>query len=1048
MVDVVNTSVTRIYENQSLTVTARIDKSDVESIEEVTFKFLKDGTQFEEKAIPIKSASTSATESASGGDDKGGAASTAEGSSDAVEKSDDSGDSKSGDTASSTSEQSGGDESKTDSVEETAEHAVVSHTVKAPAVDDDKGFYFLDYHYFYKVKSTDGKSETLQNFPASRIQVFPRFAQLKVNDKDGKAFKDFRFYIEQDGKRGEVNKTFAGDTVNAKGKTIPAGSSEFNLGLFPGFRVVPCPPFRVTEEVVTTGRKREVKGMVGFRAKFVAPVRRPRILQYVDYAVENNGQGGLGHEVLVEVGPHPEDVDSLNSIAKPTVHFRVTYGPPADEAVAKSVRDDKDHPTKVSKPSASDKSVTVEEKEAKKKYQGKVELVEGAGKFLVGLGKAGGDTCMVEISGAADFLTDASIYPDETIVFENWRRVHYELMVPDLLKDRLDESFLGFGGDAQKRLDKLGRDLFIEFLHDGTQVFNTVMNADYGTLFPRSFLEMPDEEKDVAYVLSGRNWRKPPNGQAWAERHPGKSLYISFCDRLYKWRQDTDDEKAGTKDFSGTLTEAVGSINVEEKFEGRFMPFSGHDSGDGLSGIHWTADISKDDAVCKRKPALKLREVRYAAAISTGLTIALSPAAAIPEHAKQIVFKRLPYPKLELADKTAPADKDDGKLTIKDPVLGKELVLEFDVPQPKEESGEAKQEENENVESGTSNSSAGFILVPNEDATENAAEGEENAAKESFSDWGEIPDVAEGERPGPADAIAVVTADHEAKIDAFFQKLFKDGKAQLAAKEESNKFSLEILGGNGADHRGARVAQVSRAIRESYSRTFSHDQHDFKSTLSNAETTPIQEFVKGLLEDQAALAAVNAGVAVEVSCPQDAKHEVDACLKAVVDKLKELFDANAKEFAVHPGLDPANGFASREGDLTLAEITNVPKSSTKLWSFSLPNALQDGTPGPGSFVGTEKTAERCPVKFELSFQPHVESPGEADGRLLAWVCGQNDAPKVLAALVLRSFLGTEDKAGLEHGHGKDGAPGDCLFEGDDLCEKCLAFGRSRNLTSI
>ena len=53
MPEVASNEVTKIYENTQRTVKARIDKRDVDSIEEVTFKFLKDGEQFEEKTIPI-----------------------------------------------------------------------------------------------------------------------------------------------------------------------------------------------------------------------------------------------------------------------------------------------------------------------------------------------------------------------------------------------------------------------------------------------------------------------------------------------------------------------------------------------------------------------------------------------------------------------------------------------------------------------------------------------------------------------------------------------------------------------------------------------------------------------------------------------------------------------------------------------------------------------------------------------------------------------------------------------------------------------------------
>ena len=48
----------------------------------------------------------------------------------------------------------------------------------------------------------------------------------------------------------------------------------------------------------------------------------------------------------------------------------------------------------------------------------------------------------------------------------------------------------------------------------------------------------------------------------------------------------------------------------------------------------------------------------------------------------------------------------------------------------------------------------------------------------------------------------------------------------------------------------------------------------------------------------------------------------------------------------------------------------------------------------------------------------------------------------------RSHLRKVKKACLEHGHGKDGVPGQCLVDDGELCAKCVAHGRSKNLTAI
>jgi hypothetical protein len=987
MTDVAGAAVTKIYENTNLTVKARIDKGDVESIEEVTFKFLNDGKQFEEKAVAVSS-----------GEDSGG-------------------------------------------------QTVVSHVVKAPPVPDDRYFYYLDYHYFYKVKNADGSSESLQSFPASRIMVFARTAQLKVVDKDGKAFHGFEFRVEQDGRLGEPCKTLAGDTPNAKGESIPAGSCEFNLGLAVGFRVVPCPPYQILEDVKADGRKRELKGAVGFRARFVAP-QKGTIRQFVNFEAESRGQTGFGDRVTVELGVHPEDLPYLDGIEKPAVYFRARFGPDADSAVAKSERDDDKHPTKILKPSDSDTSVTIEEKEAKKKYQGKVELKDGTGQLVASLGVAGGDTCTIEISGVEKFLTDASLPADATLQFENWRRVHYELMVPNILKDQLDASSSDFAPEVREWIDELGRLLFIEFVHDGTQVFDAVANADYGTLAPRQFFGLPETAAGVAYVLSGRNWRKPPKGLDWADRHPGKTLCIAGCDAILKWREDTQDEKAGTKDLSGTLKEATGSINVVEKFGGFLMPFSGHDAKAGVEGIHWTADIGKDDAVCKIKPELSIKEVRAPVASSVGLSVTLEAGDGLPAQGAAVVFKRLPYPDIGITDMTAPAEKDDGKLTVKESKLGQELALQFELPKE----SEASTAQAADTEPPAWPSDIAVLPDDDEDGPSGAARTDDSArgeARRSHSDWGPIPSVQGEDAAGsPGDSLAPpVTDAHRSQLDDFFRKLFKDGKSKLGAGPDANAFAIEIHGGKGDGRRSRRIADLQRAIRASYQRTHNHDQHDFKKDLADAHTEEIRRFVDTLLSDKVSIGMLKGKMEVILRCADDTKHGVDDCFKSVKDKLKELFDQAAKEFPFHPGLDPANDFAPREGDLELADITDIQKSSMREWHFVLPRVARDGTLGPGSFVGPSKTAEQCPVKFELAFQPHERSPGEADGNLIAYALMPSDCQTFTVALI-RSLTSSEDKAAIAHGHGDKGRPGDCLKDADSLCDKCVAHGRSKDLAQI
>jgi hypothetical protein len=183
-----------------------------------------------------------------------------------------------------------------------------------------------------------------------------------------------------------------------------------------------------------------------------------------------------------------------------------------------------------------------------------------------------------------------------------------------------------------------------------------------------------------------------------------------------------------------------------------------------------------------------------------------------------------------------------------------------------------------------------------------------------------------------------------------------------------------------------------------------------------------------------------------VSCSDGTAHEEGKCLANSKAKLQELFDAAAKPFSFHPALDADD--AARTGSLSMAEITDRNVTTVNEWHFHLPETLPDGSPGPGAFIGPEKSKTKCPVKLEFSFRPHESSYGESDGKLLAWACGEADGKKHLSRLVLESFLAISDEAGLEHGHGGEGKPGDCLEKADTLCEQCLEFARGRNLSCI
>lgn len=542
----------KIYEGASLTVSGQVEAKYKDSVEEVTFKFFIDGkaNTDTDKTIPIS-----------------------------------------------------------EGTKETSGAITVKHTLPAMPVADDKDSYILDYHVFYKVKNQAGDTTEEEIFGVKKFEVMPRTAQLKVlSVTDGTTVvPNFQFRVLQAGKQfGGVQSTFAEDTTNAKEETVPAGSAEFNLGMHPGFTIVQASPCEISEQTVVKGRKREVKGEIKFKACFIAP-RHGSYKQWVNEPLENHGQSGKGNEVLITVGVEgDEDRNPKIGNEKAKVHFRVTFGPDDTATVKKSARNDTDNPTKAVKKSDDDTTATIDEKTANKKYEGNVTLGGGTGSFKVQLGSAGGDTCLIEICGSDKFLTDTNVLPDQTLTFENWRRVHYELMVPDIMKERvLAEGSTDLSSATLRRIENLGKQIFVEFALGGTQVFEAMASAGQGTLLRKKFLKLRAAHQDEpGYVLTGNNWRELPDNQNWPEKNPGRTLYMTPCDAMLQWRKDTSDPSAATKDYSSSFTAPIGSIDIEATFSGLFMPYSGNDGGDGIGDIKWTADIANTDSCAKYTVAL------------------------------------------------------------------------------------------------------------------------------------------------------------------------------------------------------------------------------------------------------------------------------------------------------------------------------------------------------------------------------------------------------------------------------------------------------------
>ncbi len=137
-----------------------------------------------------------------------------------------------------------------------------------------------------------------------------------------------------------------------------------------------------------------------------------------------------------------------------------------------------------------------------------------------------------------------------------------------------------------------------------------------------------------------------------------------------------------------------------------------------------------------------------------------------------------------------------------------------------------------------------------------------------------------------------------------------------------------------------------------------------------------------------------------------------------------------------------------ERDGSQGDTTYAAKGTSQGRHDERPKGTEEGLPGPGSFIGAENTKGHCPVKLEFAFQSHESSPGEQEGKPLAWEVGAPDASGPLLRLLLGAARGGANEQRLDHGHGAEGAPGDCLLEEDELCDACVAHTRSTMLVNL
>lgn len=234
--------------------------------------------------------------------------------------------------------------------------------------------------------------------------------------------------------------------------------------------LVPNPNYKVKtwkkgEE--SAGREREAVVDASFEAAFMSPVSGTKIEQAINHptGVGQFGTDAKGHEVVITVGAKPDigvsDVAARTAIPGAHVFIKATFSRSSGrtDPVPGLVKFADDQPLEEIKKSPDGKSWTA-----------KVKITDDKiGKFKLELGLGGGEECKLEIGTIKDKWTD-------TLEFQNWRKLQYELWMPNNSGANKATDYTKFMGDGSAGLSATSTDYFKKTLDKVFIKFTAVSN--------------------------------------------------------------------------------------------------------------------------------------------------------------------------------------------------------------------------------------------------------------------------------------------------------------------------------------------------------------------------------------------------------------------------------------------------------------------------------------------------------------------------------------------------------------------------------------------
>lgn len=384
-----------------------------------------------------------------------------------------------------------------------------------PVVPDDKA----TYQFSVLVKYGDSKEKTQQLADAT---VWPKQVEIhavNLND-DNKHFKDVKLQVVQNGK------------VIAKPLTDANGKCKVELTRKEPYELDTRSPYEIDSDKTNaaTLRKHELVVVRRIMPVFVAPnIKKSK--PWVAATGDNTEANRLTAVKLWvnQVSKAGDGADAKGHV----VEFEVTAKPKGDgkkdDRIYLQVRLSRDSkrndppPKLLTTPTIHDLNVSEGAVDVHRGYV-KLDKDGGSAKFKVDTGLAGGDTCVVMISGREFGM-------DEHIKLVNWRQLWYELRGPALLKPKLKKGDYSEGLKASIT-SKLGAG-FVSYDMIKAHTFSdgqATIQKKNGMIMKKSFFE--DESGGEIYVVTN-GWLNTTDKFSGDAKKRDQTVYVSLCERAF-----------------------------------------------------------------------------------------------------------------------------------------------------------------------------------------------------------------------------------------------------------------------------------------------------------------------------------------------------------------------------------------------------------------------------------------------------------------------------------------------------------------------------------